>query len=144
YTYSLQNMKCEYTIYRFLLITLPRLTEELYLTQAISYSGESTCIIGRKEIESMKKGAYLVNLSRGDVVDEDALYQALKSDHLAGAALDVFKQEPYTGILKELDNVVLTPHIGSYARESRLEMEVQAVKNLLGNLSSLTRGREHE
>lgn len=127
------------------LLTLEELLRESdILCIHISYSGESTCIIGRKEIESMKKGAYLVNLSRGGVVDEDALYQALKSNHLAGAALDVFKQEPYTGILEELDNVVLTPHIGSYARESRLEMEVQAVENLLGSLSSLTRGREHE
>jgi len=79
----------------------------------------------------MRKGAYLVNLSRGEVVDEDALYEALKSGHLAGAALDVFSQEPYAGPLVQLDNVVLTPHIGSYARESRLEMEIRAVKNLI-------------
>jgi len=110
----------------------------------ISYSKDSRHIIGKKEIESMKEGTYLVNLSRGGIVDEDALCQALESNHLAGAALDVFEREPYTGPLRELDNVVLTPHIGSYARVSRLEMEIQAVKNLLESLSSLTGVKEHE
>jgi D-3-phosphoglycerate dehydrogenase len=100
----------------------------------ISYSRESQHLIGQPEIESMKKGAYLINLSRGGIVDEEAMYRALKNKYLAGAAVDVFEQEPYTGPLKELDNIVLTSHIGSYARESRLEMEVQAVKNLLGGL----------
>lgn len=91
-------------------------------------------IIVEREIRLMKAGAWLVNVSRGEVVDEQALYQALKEGHLAGAALDVFKQEPYTGPLKELDNVVLTPHIGSYAKEARIEMEKQAVENLLKGL----------
>lgn len=97
----------------------------------IPYSKDNRHIIGKNEIESMKGGSYIINLSRGGIVDEDALYQALKSNHLAGTALDVFEQEPYTGPLTELDNVVLTSHIGSYARESRLKMEVRAVKNLL-------------
>ena len=97
----------------------------------IPYSKDNRHIIGKKEIESMKIGAYLINLSRGGIVDEDALYQALKSNYMAGAAFDVFEQEPYIGPLTELDNVILTPHIGSYAKESRLKMEVQAVKNLL-------------
>lgn len=97
----------------------------------IPYSKDNRHIIGKKEIESMKRGAYLINLSRGGIVDEDALYQALKSNYMAGAALDVFEQEPYTGPLTELDKVILTPHIGSYAKESRLKMEVQAVRNLL-------------
>jgi len=127
------------------LLTLEELLGESdILCIHIAYSEDNRHIIGKKEIGSMKKGAYLVNLSRGGVVDEDALYLALKGNHLAGAALDVFEREPYTGALRELDNVVLTPHIGSYARESRLEMELQAVKNLLGSLSSLTGVREHE
>ena len=83
----------------------------------------------------MKKGAWLVNVSRGGVVDEEALYQALKRGHLSGAALDVFVQEPYTGPLKELDNVILTPHIGSYAKEARVKMEMEAVENLIRGLS---------
>ncbi len=101
----------------------------------IPYSSENRHIIGAKEIASMPKGAYLLNLSRGGVVDEVALYGALSSSHLAGAALDVFEKEPYTGPLIGLDNVVLTPHAGSYARENRLYTETQAVINLLECLS---------
>lgn len=96
----------------------------------ISSSGNIP-LIRKKEIDMMKKGSFLVNISRGGVIDEDALYVALDNGYLAGAALDVFDQEPYSGPLTKLDNVILTPHIGSYAKESRLEMETQAVKNLL-------------
>jgi len=60
----------------------------------------------------------------------------LTNGHLSGAALDVFDHEPYTGRLTRLDSVILTPHIGSYAKEARLEMEVQAVKNLLDALNA--------
>lgn len=89
------------------------------------------CLIGKKELNSMKKDSYIVNLSRGGIVDEKALYDALENKHLAGAAIDVFQQEPYNGPLIELDNIIITPHIGSYAKESRLEMEIEAVENLL-------------
>ncbi len=91
-------------------------------------------LIGEKELRLMKEGAWLVNTSRGGVVDELKLYELLKNGYLAGAALDVFVEEPYTGPLKELDNVILTPHIGSYAKESRIKMEIQAVENLLKGL----------
>lgn len=88
-------------------------------------------LIGAQQIAAMKKGSYLINVSRGGVVDEKALHEALTSQALAGAALDVFEQEPYTGPLKDVDNVILTPHIGSYAKESRILMECQAAENLL-------------
>lgn len=91
-------------------------------------------LIGEKEFQLMKKGAWLVNTSRGGVVDESILYEYLKNGYLSGAALDVFEEEPYNGPLKELDNVILTPHIGSYAKEARVEMEMQAVVNLLKGL----------
>lgn len=91
-------------------------------------------IIGEREIRLMPNGAYLVNVSRGEAVDEYALYNAIKEGRLSGAALDVFEVEPYTGILKELNNVILTPHIGSYAKEGRMTMELQAVENLLKGL----------
>ncbi|MFA5148728.1 MAG: phosphoglycerate dehydrogenase [Candidatus Omnitrophota bacterium] len=94
-------------------------------------------LIGENEIGMMKKGSWLVNASRGGVVDEGALCKALKSGHLSGAALDVFAKEPYEGALKGLDNVILTPHIGSYAVESRIGMEMEAVKNLLNNLDEV-------
>lgn len=91
-------------------------------------------IIRNKELQMMKQGAYMINASRGGVIDEKALHDALVSGHLAGAALDVFEKEPYEGALTKLDNVLLTPHIGSYSRESRIEMERQAVLNLLKGL----------
>lgn len=91
-------------------------------------------LLGAEEIKKMKKGSWLINVARGGVVDEVALYEALKEGCLAGAALDVYEQEPYTGPLKSLDNVILTPHIGSYAKEARVEMEREAVDNLIKEL----------
>ena len=96
-------------------------------------SGESE-ILGETQIKTMKKGGWLVNVSRGKVGDENALFEALKKGHLSGAAIDVFEKEPYSGPLKELDNVILTPHIGSYAKEARVKMEIQAAENLLKGL----------
>lgn len=91
-------------------------------------------LLGHEELRKMRKGSWLVNCARGGMVDEKALYQLLKEGWLAGAALDVFDKEPYEGPLSELDNVILTCHIGSYAVESRVEMEAQAVKNLIEGL----------
>ena len=100
----------------------------------VSLSSKSTPLLGKRELESMKSDSFLINISRGNAVDEEALYHVLKNNHLSGAALDVFSSEPYKGPLTTLDNIVLTPHIGSYAKESRLEMEIQSVKNLLDAL----------
>jgi D-3-phosphoglycerate dehydrogenase len=111
------------------------LKESDILTIHISYSEQLKHIIGGKELASMKQGAYLVNTARGNIVDEKALYEALKTGHLAGVALDVYEKEPYKGKLAELDNVILTPHIGSYTIETRREMEKQAVANLLESLN---------
>ena len=61
---------------------------------------------------------------------------ALQSKHLAGASLDVFEKEPYGGKIKELKNVILTPHIGSYAKEARIEMELQSMENLLNGIEN--------
>lgn len=97
----------------------------------------SNKIITEREIKKMKKGAWLVNVSRGGVVDEEALCRYLKDKHLAGAALDVFEKEPYRGDLVNSDNVILTPHIGSYAKEARILMEKEAVKNILEGLEAV-------
>ena len=78
----------------------------------------------------------IVNTARGGLVDEDALFEALQSGHLAGAAIDSFEQEPYTGPLKKFNNVLLTAHMGSYAKEARMMMEQQAVDNLLKELNA--------
>jgi len=107
------------------------LKESDILSLHLSFSGKSNAFIGGKELKLMTPGSLLINVSRGGAVDEEALYDSLKKGHLAGAALDVFKEEPYSGRLRELKNVILTPHIGSYAKEARVKMEVDAVKNLL-------------
>ncbi len=91
-------------------------------------------VLSEKEIRGMKRGAVLLNLSRGELVDENALYGALKDGHLSGAGLDVFHEEPYRGKLTELGNVILTPHVATLTAESRLQMETQAVQNLFSGL----------
>jgi D-3-phosphoglycerate dehydrogenase len=91
-------------------------------------------VISEKELALLKKTALLINISRGGIVDEDALFTALSTKQIAGAAVDVFVEEPYAGPLTELDNIVLTPHLGSYAEEGKLLMEIEAVKNLLEEL----------
>jgi D-3-phosphoglycerate dehydrogenase len=90
--------------------------------------------LGEKEIRSMKRGAILINTARGQMVDETALYNALKDGHLDGAALDVFPEEPYKGKLCELDNIILTPHVATLTKESRIQMEVEATLNLINFL----------
>lgn len=94
-------------------------------------------ILSKEKLSLMKKGSWVINVARGEAIDEAALLEALKSGHLAGAALDVFHQEPYQGPLKDLDNVILTPHIGSYAKEARVQMEIESAKNLMEGLKSL-------
>ena len=93
-------------------------------------------LMGTGEFDLMKRGAWIINTSRGSVINEDALCARLTDGSLSGAAIDVFEKEPYKGCLKELDNVVITPHVGSYAVESRIDMEIQSVKNLLSCLNA--------
>lgn len=104
------------------------------ITLHCSISKPGAALLGAEQLSVMKKGAWLVNASRGGLIDEQVLYNALKDGHLAGAALDVFEKEPYNGPLAGLDNIILTPHIGSYAKEGRIEMEIQAVENLIEGL----------
>jgi len=88
-------------------------------------------VIGQKEINAMRRGALLINTARGGIVDEAAVCGALSSGHLTGAAFDVYEEEPYRGPLCDFDNVILTPHIATLTMESRLQMEAEAVRNLL-------------
>lgn len=77
-------------------------------------------LLDAEKMATMKKTAKIINTSRGGVVDEDALYNALKNGTLGGAALDVFEKEPAIGTkLAELDNVILTPHIGAQTKEAQ-------------------------
>ena len=89
-------------------------------------------LIDRQALASMKKSAYLINTSRGSVVDEKALVKALKTGKLQGAALDVFEHEPrLTPGLTRLDNVILTPHIASATWATRCEMSDMAARNII-------------
>ncbi len=91
-------------------------------------------IVGTEQLALMPQGAWLINTARGGLIDEEALYEALESKHLSGAALDVYGEEPYAGKLVELDNVLLSPHSASYAREARAKMELEAVENICAAL----------
>ena len=104
------------------------------VTLHVPYSAENHHLIGASELSSMKHGSFLVNVARGGLVDEDALLASLNTNHLAGAALDCFEVEPYSGPLKDLDNVVMTAHMGTYATETRGQMEREAAAQLVAHL----------
>lgn len=93
--------------------------------------------LGPKELACLRPGSFVVNTSRGGLVDEGALAEALRGGHLSGAALDVFEREPYQGPLRDLPNILLTSHIGSYARAGRIAMEREAAQNLVNELRRL-------
>ena len=94
-------------------------------------------MIGRGEIARMKSGAQLINASRGTVVDIDALFEALKAKHLAGAAMDVFPVEPkeageeFVSPLRGMDNVLLTPHVGGSTEEAQQNIGLEVAEKLI-------------
>jgi D-3-phosphoglycerate dehydrogenase len=93
------------------------------------------CILGPKEFDSLgDRGVLLINTARGELIDEEVLCACLAEGRVGCACLDVFSEEPYKGTLISQNNVILTPHIGSYAREARQLMEETAVSNLLRGL----------
>ncbi|MDO6746297.1 phosphoglycerate dehydrogenase [Gilvimarinus sp. 1_MG-2023] len=83
------------------------------------------------DLSLMQRHAILINTARGGIVNEEALYQALQSQKVAAAAVDVFYDEPYSGPLKELDNCILTCHMGASTTSSRVDMEIQAVQEAI-------------
>jgi len=95
------------------------------------HSSSNQCIFGPEEIALMKPGALLLNGARGEVVNEEAFLKALDDGRIAGAWFDVFIEEPYNGPLLRYEQVILTPHVGSYTRECRQKMETEAVRNLI-------------
>ena len=93
---------------------------------------ETRHLIGYRELSMMKPGAYLINTSRGPVVDEKALVKCLSEGRIAGAGLDVFENEPkISPELLKMDNVVLTPHIGTDTVETRINMNREAARNII-------------
>jgi D-3-phosphoglycerate dehydrogenase len=97
---------------------------------------ETYHMIGEAELRRMKSTAYLVNTSRGPVIDEKALYKALSEGWIAGAGLDVMEKEPPDkgNPLLKLDNVVITPHYGSYTEEAYHELRVKVAENAVAAL----------
>jgi len=91
-------------------------------------------LLGEREFKLMKKGAYVLNAARGGLIDEKELEKALVRGQVAGAWLDTFAEEPYTGPLCDCENVILTPHVGSYTLECRRQMELKSAENLLAGL----------
>ena len=101
------------------------------ITLHVPGSNDKKPIITKIELQYCKKSSIIINITRGGVIDEIALYDALIKGDIQGAAIDVFEEEPYKGPLTTLDNVILTPHIGSYASEGKLQMEIDSVENLI-------------
>lgn len=120
---------------------IERLSKEEVLQEAdivtlhLPMAPETTGFIGRQELEMMKPGALLVNTARGGLVDAQALCDALSSNHLAGAALDVFAEEPPSGSpLLALDNIILSPHLGGETAEAHENLGRLAVDNAMAVL----------
>jgi len=90
-----------------------------YITLHVPMTGETKSMVGRDRLLQMKKGAYLINTSRGGVVDEESLVWALREGRIGGAALDVFEHEPPSGSILTAPNCILTPHIGGQTEEAQ-------------------------
>ena len=115
------------------------LRESDFVTLHTPLLPETRHLINAQSLKTMKKTAYLINASRGPVVDEAALAQALKEEWIAGAGIDVFEREPEVHpALMGLPNVVLAPHIASASSDTRLKMANLAVDNCLAVLEGKT------
>ena len=108
------------------------------MTFHLPLNSETRHEVDRKKLSLMKKGAFIVNTSRGAIINEEDLIESLESGTLGGAALDVFENEPHINPrLLNFPNVILTPHVGSFSMESDREMSVEAVENFLRFLDSV-------
>lgn len=117
------------------------LAESDFLSLHLPFTPETRNVVDKAALASMKRGAFLINTARGGLVDEAALFRALETGHLAGAAFDAFEAEPSIGNpLIELDNFISTPHIGSSTEQTTLRMGLMAAQNAL----SVLRGERPE
>jgi D-3-phosphoglycerate dehydrogenase / 2-oxoglutarate reductase len=109
------------------------LPETAVLTVHMPLGAESRALIGSAELEALPESAFVINATRGGIVDEAALHEALTSGKIAGAALDVFDQEPppEDHPLFALDNVILSPHSAGLSKEAAIRMAISTAKNVL-------------
>ena len=117
-----------------------------FVTLHVPETRQTKNMISKKELGLMRRGSCLLNLSRGKVVDVEALRGALQSGHLAGAALDVFPHEPqsneenFESVLRELPNVILTPHVGGSTVEAQKNIGIEVAGSLIKYLNNGTTG----
>jgi D-3-phosphoglycerate dehydrogenase len=104
------------------------------VTLHLPYSKENHHLVNQEMISRMRPTAFLVNVSRGGLIDDNALYQAVSKNKIAGAALDCFEEEPYAGPLVNCDRVQLSAHMGSYASQSRVKQEQDSCTVLMNEL----------
>jgi D-3-phosphoglycerate dehydrogenase len=103
-----------------------------YISLHLPKTKESTNMIGAEQFARMKNGVRIINCARGGIINEDALYEALTNGKVAGAALDVFAEEPTTNWkLIKLDNVIASPHIGAATREAQARVGAEVAQKLI-------------
>ena len=125
-----KEMQAEYVELKTLLKKSDFVSLHLTLTK------ETRGLIGKEELKLMKPTAFLINTARGPIVDEDALYECLKDKVIAGAAVDVYSnQPPKDSPLLSLDNIITTPHMGAYTYESIMNMGMMSVRNVINVLN---------
>jgi D-3-phosphoglycerate dehydrogenase len=112
-----------------------------FVTLHVPETAQTKNMIGLKQLQAMRKGSFLINASRGTVVEISTLAQQLKSGHIAGAAIDVFPLEPqnneqkFVSELQGLKNVILTPHIGGSTEEAQESIGLEVSQSLIGFLN---------
>jgi len=107
------------------------------ITIHLNYFSKNKNLINKNYLKLMKKNSFLINTSRGDLLNENDLYKVLSKKKILGAALDCFKNEPYYGKLSKLKNIILTPHVASYTNETRQLMEIESSKNIFESIKNI-------
>ncbi len=103
-----------------------------FITVHLPLTKETQHLLDREKLRLLKTGARVLNVARGGIIDEAALYEALKEGHLAGAALDVFEEEPLKASpLLEMDNVIVTPHLGASTEEAQVAVAVEVARDVV-------------
>lgn len=113
------------------------LHESDVVTLHLPYMPQTHHLINQSRLDQMKSNALLINVARGGLIDEAALLKTMEEKKIAGAALDCFEEEPYSGPLLSLQNIQATTHMGSYAQEARSMMESEACTVMVNGLKNL-------